>query len=151
MWGRVKTSRKLAYVIKNSTTIILPRWNEIIEQCTATSTSKKKLIVRKMPQDVSTRWNSTYDMVKFACTYSEPINKITGDCSLKIRQYELKDHEWTIAEQLRDCLKVRTTLLLCLFYISHSCRFLKQLHFNSQVTHPASPVLYLPWTECMLN
>ena len=62
--------------------------------------SKKKLVVRKMPRDVTTWWNSTYDMVKFACTYSEPINKITGDRSMKIRQYELKDHEWTIAEQL---------------------------------------------------
>ena len=59
-----------------------------------------------MPRDVTTRWNSTYDMLKFAYTYSEPINKITGERSMKIRQYELKDHEWTIVEQLRDCLKV---------------------------------------------
>jgi hypothetical protein len=76
--------RKLAYAIKNSTTIILPRWIEIIEQCAAAvtasaSASKKKLVVRKMPRDVTTRRNSTYDMVKFACIYSEPINKITGD------------------------------------------------------------------------
>ena len=99
--------RKLAYAIKNSTTIILPRWNEEIEQCATTSTKKKKLAVRKMPRDVSTRWNSTYDMLKFAFAYSEPINNITGDRSMKIRQYELKDHEWTIVEQLRDCLKVR--------------------------------------------
>jgi hypothetical protein len=47
-------------------------------------------------------------MLKFAATYREPINKITGDRSMKIRQYELKDEEWTIVEQLRDCLKVRT-------------------------------------------
>ena len=67
-----------------------------------------------MPQDVSTRWNSTYDMVKFACTYSEPINKITGDRSMKIHQYKLKDHEWTIAEQLQDCLKVRSTFFIIL-------------------------------------
>ena len=98
--------RKLAYAIKNSTTIILPRWNEVIEQSTATSTTKKKLSVRKMPRDVSTRWNSTYDMLKFAFAYSDPINTITADRSMKIRQYEIKDHEWTIVEQLRDCLKV---------------------------------------------
>ena len=103
--------RKLAYAIKNSTTIILPRWNEIIEGCAATSTSKKKLVVRKMPRDVTTRWNSTYDMLKFAAAYREPINKITGDRSMKIRQYEIKDEEWTIVEQLRDCLKVCTFFL----------------------------------------
>ena len=103
--------RKLAYAIKNSTTIILPRWNEIIEECAAASTSKKKLVVRKMPRDVTTRWNSTYDMLKFASVYREPINKITGDRSMKIRQYEIKDEEWTIVEQLRDCLKVRTFIL----------------------------------------
>ena len=97
----------MAYAIKNSTTIILPRWNEVIEQNSALSTSKKKLSVRKMPRDVSTWWNSTYDMLKFAFTYSEPINTITADLSMKIRQYEIKDHEWTIVEQLRDCLKVR--------------------------------------------
>ena len=60
-----------------------------------------------MPRDVSTRWNSTYDMLKFAFAYSEPINKITSERSMKIRQYELRDHEWEIVEQLRDCLKVR--------------------------------------------
>jgi hypothetical protein len=103
--------RKLAYAIKNSTTIILPRWNEIIEECAAASTTKKKLVVRKMPRDVTTRWNSTYDMLKFASAYREPINKITGDRSMKLRQYEIKDEEWTIVEQLRDCLKVRTFFL----------------------------------------
>ena len=60
-----------------------------------------------MPQDVSTQWNSTYNMLKFTLTYSEPINQIIGDHSMKLRQYELKDHEWTIVEQLQDCLKVR--------------------------------------------
>ena len=89
----------------------------MIEQCAATSTSKKKLPVRKMPRDVSTRWNSTYDMLKFAFDYSEPINNITSERSMKIRQYELKDHEWTIVEHLRDCLKVRTiSILLILLF-----------------------------------
>jgi hypothetical protein len=74
-----------------------------------------------MPRDVTTRWNSTYDMLKFSFTYSEPINSITGDRSMKIRQYELKDHEWIIVEQLRDCLKVRsttttTTIVILLFH-----------------------------------
>ena len=92
------------FVIKNSPTIILPQWNKIIENCA-------DLSVRKMPQDVSTWWNSTYDMLKFALTYSDPINQITGDRSMKLRQYELTNLEWTIVEQLQDCPKVRHLLL----------------------------------------
>jgi len=69
--------------------------------------SEKELTARKMPRDVTTRWNSTYDMLEFSFDYSESINKITGERSMKLRQYELKDHEWSIVEQLRDCLKVR--------------------------------------------
>ena len=73
---------------------------------------KKKLTVRKMPLDVRNQWNSTYDMLKFVFAYCEPINQITGERSMKIRQYKLKDHEWMIVEQLRDCLKVRTISFL---------------------------------------
>lgn len=43
-------------------------------------------------------------MLKFASTYREPIDKITGDQSLKLREYEL--NEWKIVEELRDTLKV---------------------------------------------
>ena len=50
--------------------------------------------------------NLTYDMLKFACTYCDTINKITEDCPLKLHDYELKDHEWKIVEELCDCLKV---------------------------------------------
>ena len=97
---------KLTYAIKNSTTIILPWWNEIIQQCTLSSTLKKKLTVCKMPWDVTTWWNSTYDMLKFAYIYHDAINKITDDHSIKLHEYELKDCEWKIVEELRDSLKV---------------------------------------------
>ena len=60
-----------------------------------------------MPQDVSTRWNSTYDMLKFVCTYHEAIDKITDDQSMKLCEFELRDDEWKIVEELRDTLKVR--------------------------------------------
>ena len=46
-----------------------------------------------MPWDVSTRWNSTYDMLKFVCTYHDAINKITDDRAMKLCEYELKDDE----------------------------------------------------------
>ena len=69
-----------------------------------------------MPRDVSTRWNSTYDMLKFACTYREAINKITDDRAMKLREYELKDDEWKIVEELRDSLKVCSSKLAFFFF-----------------------------------
>jgi hypothetical protein len=60
-------------------------------------------------------------MLKFAYTYRDPINKITDDRSMKLRDYELKDHEWKIVEELRDCLKVCkmfSFILLSLSFIS---------------------------------
>ena len=34
------------------------------------------------------------------------INKITDDCSMKLREYELNKEEWKIVEELRNTLKV---------------------------------------------
>jgi hypothetical protein len=100
--------RKLAYAIKRSTTILLPRWNEILQELAtaAATTDKKPLPTRIMPRDVSTRWNSTYDMLKFAYAYREAIDKITGERAMKLREYELLESEWETVKQLRDSLKV---------------------------------------------
>jgi hypothetical protein len=59
-----------------------------------------------MPRDVSTRWNSTYDMLKFALDYRVALDAITGERDMKLRKYELKDMEWNIAKQLGDILEV---------------------------------------------
>ena len=67
---------------------------------TYTVTSKKKLTVHKMPCDVLIWWNSTYDMLKFAVFYREPIDKITDEHAMKLHDYELKDHKWKIVEEL---------------------------------------------------
>lgn len=102
--------RKLAYAMKRSTTILLPRWKEILEEIAAAEianpSNKKPLPVRIMPRDVSTRWNSTYEMLKFAYLYREAIDKITGERALKLRDYELLESEWETVKQLRDSLKV---------------------------------------------
>ena len=62
--------------------------------------------IRIMPHDVSTRWNSTYNMLCFAIEYQAVLNTITGECDMKLREYELTAAEWAIAIQLRDLLKV---------------------------------------------
>ena len=69
-----------------------------------------------MPRDVSTRWNSTYDMLKFAPDYHVALNVITGERDMKLRKYELKDMEWHIASQLRDILEVSSHFKLFQVY-----------------------------------
>ncbi|KAF8234807.1 hypothetical protein L208DRAFT_1020696, partial [Tricholoma matsutake] len=67
---------KTAFTIKNSSTIILPRWYEVLEEL--------KLDARMMLWDVSTRWNSTFDMLKFAIKYRTAIDAITAKCSMRL-------------------------------------------------------------------
>jgi hypothetical protein len=59
-----------------------------------------------MPQDVSTRWNSTYDMVKFATKYQAALNIMTADRDMNLRQFELSKKEWGLATELREVLQV---------------------------------------------
>jgi hypothetical protein len=70
---------------------------------------------RKMPRDVSTRWNSTYDMLNFAVEYQLAIDNMTGDKTTNLRKYELDDEEWKIVQQLRNTLKVCVDLARELF------------------------------------
>ena len=59
-----------------------------------------------MPRDVSTRWNSTFDMLDFAISYHEAIDALTANRLLKLRRFELDNEEWEVAERLRDTLRV---------------------------------------------
>ena len=61
---------------------------------------------RIIPRDVTTRWNSTYDMLNFALEYRKAIDVLTADRQNELRNYELSEREWTIAKQLCDVLKV---------------------------------------------
>jgi hypothetical protein len=74
-----------------------------------------KLAKCKMPHDVSTRWNSTFDMLDFALQYRAAIDDVTSSKTAGLRRYELNDEEWGIARQLCDLLKV--CLLLFLIWI----------------------------------
>ena len=90
--------RKVAFAIKNSTTIILPQWFSILRDLETAE--------RMMPCDVTTWWNSTFDMLDFAVDHVTAIDTITADRDMKLRQYELSEGDWAIARQLRDVLKV---------------------------------------------
>ena len=90
--------RKVAFAIKNSTTIVLPQWFTVLQDL--------ELTEHMMPHDITTQWNSTFDMLNFAVEHIAAINVITSDCDMKLRQYELSEDEWDVACQLRDVLKV---------------------------------------------
>jgi hypothetical protein len=93
--------------MKNSPTIILPKWNSILEQMAVVSKQKGKtpLGIRMMPRDVSTRWNSTFDMLDFSVTYRRALESLTGTLGMGLRDYELSDDEWDIVKDLRDILE----------------------------------------------
>ncbi len=67
---------KIAFAIKNSSTIILSRWYEVLKEL--------KLDARMMPWDVLTRWNLTFDMLKFAIEYRSAIDTITAEHNMKL-------------------------------------------------------------------
>jgi len=95
--------RKLSFAIVHSTTITLPAW------CAACVTHGRR--VHLIPHDVKTRWNSTYDMLTVAFDYRLVIDNVTGNKTLKLRQYELDDGDWEVVKDLLRVLKVG--LYLC--------------------------------------
>ena len=105
--------RKLAYAIKNSTTILLPHLFSVLRDLDRPE--------NMMPCDVTTRWNSTFDMLDFAIDHITAINFITADRNMNLRKYELSEEDWSIARQLRDVLKVFFFLLLILYLPMKLC------------------------------
>jgi len=59
---------KLTYAIINSTTLLLPKWFLTLEDL--------KLNERTMPQDVSTHWNSTYDILSLQLTIERQLTDL---------------------------------------------------------------------------
>ena len=122
--------RKLAFKIINSTTAILPAWKALL--------AALKLKELLMPRDVTTRWNSTFDMLDFAVNHRKALDLLAQDRANGLREYELSKSDWQIAQQLRDVLKVRTfssVVSLCSLSFFRSS---KTRHSSSLVERPIS-------------
>lgn len=59
-----------------------------------------------MPHDMSTRWNSTYDMLEFAPKYHATLDIMTADRDMKLCKFELSKKEWGMATELCEVLRV---------------------------------------------
>lgn len=67
--------------------------------------------VLKIPTDVRTRWNSTYDLLAFPNKYSKAFDLLTADCGLKLHCFEMNEEEWELAGQLERILEVSTAAI----------------------------------------
>ena len=83
--------------------IVLPAWKATLQEL--------EMAVTFMPWDVRTRWNSTFDMLKYALNHRKAIDEVTQHRDLGLRKLEISDYEWELMDQLHDVLKVRTYLI----------------------------------------
>ncbi|KIM42536.1 hypothetical protein M413DRAFT_70091, partial [Hebeloma cylindrosporum] len=90
--------RKISFKTINSTTLLLPAWARCLEEL--------KLEFKLIPRDVTTRWNSTHDMLRFVLEHRKAINSYTGDRRNDLREFELTAEEWKIVKQLCEILEV---------------------------------------------
>ncbi|KAF8154636.1 hypothetical protein B0H34DRAFT_617307, partial [Crassisporium funariophilum] len=74
VWLMLTKLQTFANAIKSSSTILLPQWNAKLEEL--------GLRVRMMPRNISTRWNSTFDMLNFAIDYRPAIDSMTSNRDL---------------------------------------------------------------------
>lgn len=61
---------------------------------------------KNLLRDVSTWWNSSFDMVDVAIDYGVGIDAITDKVRLGLSSYALDKHEWDLLRQVQDVLKV---------------------------------------------
>jgi hypothetical protein len=98
-----KQIRRIAFALIHSLTLLLPAWKK--------KQAEMGFKEKSMHCDVSTRWNSTYNMLDFAVEHQKVINAMTNDIDNNLRAYEMSTREWGFAQELRDVLKVRERLM----------------------------------------
>ena len=82
-----------------------------------------QVAVKRLQQDVATRWNSTLFMLQSLLHSRWPISAVLSD-SAKYRYLDMKPEQWELAEKLIEVLlplQVATTFLSAEFNVSCSC------------------------------
>ncbi|KAL1739476.1 hypothetical protein HDZ31DRAFT_49342, partial [Schizophyllum fasciatum] len=94
--------RKLAYKVINSTTKLLPAWQACLREHDLRETN--------IPRDVSTRWNSTYDMVDYVDKHKKALKAYLADDAhtFELEPLTLSPQEWRCVRDLRNVLKQAT-------------------------------------------
>ncbi|KAA1479966.1 hypothetical protein DENSPDRAFT_789743 [Dentipellis sp. KUC8613] len=77
--------QKIAFKIVHSTTILLPAWKTVL-----TDLGQRE---RLIPRDVSTRWNSTYDMLVVALEHQVAIRTIVAQTTPELDELEMTAQE----------------------------------------------------------
>ncbi|KAF9066256.1 hypothetical protein BDP27DRAFT_1153444, partial [Rhodocollybia butyracea] len=101
--------RKISYKIISSPTLLLPKWREQL----ANTPFQGGIL----PCDVSTRWNSTYDMLGAFLEMRGPVTEFLDCSSNGMLEYVFEDKEWAVIEGLVSAFKDAT-----LFFASNSSK-----------------------------
>jgi hypothetical protein len=78
-----------------------------------------KVSERLMPRDITTQWNSTFDMLDFAITHRKALDLMTEDRANGLQDFELNDADWKIAQELQDALRVSCFQLAPSFVLTY--------------------------------
>ncbi|KAJ3749789.1 hypothetical protein EV360DRAFT_76163, partial [Lentinula raphanica] len=87
-------ARKIAFKIVNSPTGLLPHWHAL----------QPNICI--LPRDVSTRWNSTYNMLYAFVEMKTYVTRLLDSMTNGLGEYQLEDDEWEAIAGLTVALKV---------------------------------------------
>ncbi|THV01552.1 hypothetical protein K435DRAFT_576173, partial [Dendrothele bispora CBS 962.96] len=91
--------RKVSFKTINSSTLLLPEWYSILVE--------QRLKETVIPRDVSTRWNSTHDLLVYYHTHKRAIKEFTSEeRDNGLHDYVLTSAEWKIVAQLKEVLSI---------------------------------------------
>ncbi|KAE9397324.1 hypothetical protein BT96DRAFT_823480, partial [Gymnopus androsaceus JB14] len=66
------------------------------------------LCPKRLPRDVRTRWNLTFDMINIALKYKTALTSFISDPDNGLTRFALSSTEWAILENVRDVLQDAT-------------------------------------------
>ena len=135
----------------NSSTIVLPAWQRLLEEL-----HKPNHI---MPHDVTTCWNSTYDMLEFNLWHVEFCTWILqGYWLFDSEQAEWAPSTWVKWAGMVNCKAIvrhpwGVWAVINHWWICHHrlLRFWKTQLCSSHIPHQILLLLYLPWTTSMTS